>query len=87
MKPQTRSNRGVLASPHASAATIVAAVMRPLKCKGSRRKKLLPPPKYPEQEQSAPSPERTNPSDALGDPSAATTAPDALNSPGSPAKG
>ena len=87
MKPQARGNRGVLATPHASAEAIVRAAIRPPNTKGSRRKKLPPPPKHPEQEQSIPSPERTNPSDAPGDPSIATTAPDALNSPGTPAKG
>ena len=87
MKPQARGNRGVLASPHASAEAIVRAAMMPPKGKKSRRKKPPPPPNQPEppqQEQSASSPEKTNPSDAPGTPSA----PDALNGPlRGPAKG
>ena len=39
MKPQTRSNRGVLANPQASADVIITAVMGPSKIKKRGAKK------------------------------------------------
>ena len=68
MKPQTRSNRGVLANPQASADAIVAAAMGPSKIKKRGAKKQPPPPKQqqtPQQEGSTAVPLGSNTSNDI----------------------
>ena len=68
MKPQTRSNRGVLANPYTSAEAIIQVTIAPPKIKKYGAKKAPPLPKQrqtPQQKESALVPLGPNPSDNI----------------------